>query len=117
MKIDSVADWICRPPCRAQDGNRNQNCSMKKTRKINGSKIKLKGLVMPTDWDEKGNVSAINISAQNEEEYSVLLDDKGNELLAISRKPVIAVGSLRLEKNRKIIKVEEYSVINGKYHI
>ena len=72
---------------------------------------------MPTDWDEKGNVCAVNISTHDEEEYSVLLNAKGKELLAIIRKPVKAMGSIRLEKNRKIIKIEEYGVINSKYHM
>ena len=53
---------------------------MKNTKKINGGKIKLKGLVMPTGWDEKGNVSAVNISTHNEEDFTVLLNEKGKEL-------------------------------------
>ena len=88
---------------------------MKKTKKTSGSKIKLKGIVMPTDWDEKGNVSAVSISTHNEEDYSVLLNEKGKELLSIIRMPIKVTGLIRSEKSMKIINVEEYSIINGGY--
>ena len=88
---------------------------MKNAKKISSGKVKLKGIVMPTDWDEKGNVSAVNISTYNEEDYSVLLNEKGKELLSIIRMPVKVAGSIKSEKSMKIINVEEYSIINGGY--
>ena len=89
---------------------------MKKTKKTIGRKIKLKGLVMPTGWDEKGNVSAVNISTHDEKDYPVLLNEKGKELLSIIRTPVKVTGSLRMEKTIKILNVEEYNIIEERHN-
>lgn len=85
---------------------------MKKLQRESYKKLKTKGIVIPTDWDEKGNVSAIVIATHNEEEYLVELNQKGRELLALIREPIKVTGILRTDRNSKIIEVEEYHLIN-----
>jgi len=84
---------------------------MESSQKPAGKKIKTKGIIIPTDWDEKGNVSAIVISTHNEEEYKIELNKKGRELLALIREPVKVTGILRTDKTSKVIDIEKYSII------
>ena len=86
---------------------------MKKPKKKPPKKIKTKGLVIPTDWDEKGNVSAVIISTHDEEEYAVKLNTKGRELLSLIREPIKVTGHLTRCEFNKVIDIEEYSILNG----
>jgi len=84
---------------------------MKKSKEKLVKKIKTKGLVIPTDWDEKGNVSAVVISTHNEENYTVELNQKGRELLSLIREPVKVTGMLRMTDRDMIIDVEQYKLL------
>jgi hypothetical protein len=68
------------------------------------------GVVIPTDWDEKGNVVGIAIYSHDETEYFVDKKGKGPELLPLIRKEVEATGVIREEENRKVITVRKFSV-------
>ena len=54
--------------------------------------ITIRGIVTPVDWDEKGNVVATAISTHTEEEYLVINDSKGKELLNLIQKAVEVSG-------------------------
>jgi hypothetical protein len=69
------------------------------------------GIVVPSEWDAKGNVTAIVISTPDEEEYLVRKDKKGAELLALIQQLVEVSGLLGMEETRKAITVETYSKI------
>jgi len=69
--------------------------------------IKIRGIVVPVDWDEKGKVVAVGISACNEEEYLVDKDHKGIELLHYIQKEVEVSGVIRESSNKKIITVRK----------
>jgi len=86
---------------------------MKRSKQKLIQKIKTKGLVIPTDWDEKGNVSAVVISTHNEEEYAVKLNRKGKELLSLIREPVKVTGQLTMSEFNKIIDIQEYSILSN----
>jgi hypothetical protein len=68
------------------------------------------GVVVPTDWDEKGNVVSIAISSHDEIEYFVDKKGKGPELLPLIRKEVEVRGLVRDEENRKFITVRKFSI-------
>ena len=70
---------------------------------------RIRGLVIPTDWDEQGNVASVAIATPNEEEYSVGMDDKGKELIAFLREKVEVSGIVREEEDKKVVKVEKFS--------
>jgi hypothetical protein len=68
------------------------------------------GVVVPTDWDEKGNVVSIAISSHDEIEYFVDKKGKGPELLPLIRKEVEVRGVVREEENRKFITIRKFSI-------
>jgi hypothetical protein len=70
----------------------------------------VKGVVVPTDWDEQGNVVALAISSNDEKEYMVDKKGKGRDLLGLIRKEVEVRGVIREEDDRKIIRVSKYSL-------
>jgi len=70
----------------------------------------IRGVVIPMDWDEQGNVVSIAISSHDETEYLVEKGGKGYELLAFVRKEVEVGGEIREQENRKMIKVKKYLV-------
>jgi hypothetical protein len=71
--------------------------------------MKIRGLVAPTKWDEKGNVTAVSIMTFDEDEY--LLEEYGMEkkLMAFIREEVEVSGEVRHHGGKKIITVRTYS--------
>ena len=75
--------------------------------------ITIRGIVIPADWDEKGNVVAVAVSTYDEVEYLIENHESEKELKAFIREEVEVSGILREEKNRLIIKIKEYSLKPG----
>jgi len=72
----------------------------------------VRGLVVPVDWDDKGNVTATAISTHLEEEYLVDQNVRGEALLAFLRERVKVSGSIVLkEDGKKVITVKKYEVM------
>ncbi|UCG20651.1 MAG: hypothetical protein JSU80_13175 [Deltaproteobacteria bacterium] len=77
-----------------------------------GTLTTLRGLVIPVDWDDKGNVTATAISTHLEEEYLVDQNAWGEALLAFLRQRVKVSGSIFLkEDGKKVITVRKYEVL------
>jgi hypothetical protein len=77
-----------------------------------GTLTTLRGLVIPVDWDDKGNVTATAISTHLEEEYLVDQNAWGEALLAFLRQRVKVSGSIVLkEDGKKVITVKKYEVL------
>jgi uncharacterized protein YacL len=70
----------------------------------------IRGVVIPMEWDEQGNVVSIAISSHDETEYLVDKGGRGYELLAFVRKEVEVGGEIREEDHKKVIKVKKYLV-------
>ena len=70
----------------------------------------IEGLVIPVDWDEKGNVVAVSIFNNEEEEYFIDGEDKGKDLIAYLRLPVEVSGIVREGYKKKMITVKAYSL-------
>lgn len=68
----------------------------------------IRGVVLPMDWDDQGNVVRIAISSHDEMEYMVEKDDKGRELLAFIRKEVEVSGEVGEKNQKKVIRVKKY---------
>ena len=58
----------------------------------------IRGIIIPADWDEKGNVFAVALSTYDEVEYLIENNEKGKELEAFIREEVEMRGILREEK-------------------
>ena len=72
----------------------------------------VRGLVIPVDWDEKGNVTATAISTHLEEEFLVDQNAWGEALLAFLRQRVKVSGSVVLKADgKKVITVNRYEVL------
>ena len=72
----------------------------------------IRGLVVPVEWNEKGNVTATAISTNYEEEYLIDQNAWGEALLAFLRERVKVSGSIIQNKNgKKIITVSKYEVL------
>jgi len=72
----------------------------------------VRGLVVPVDWDDKGNVTATAISTHLEEEYLVDQNAWGEALLAFVRQRVKVSGSIvQREDGKKVIIVKKYEVL------
>jgi len=74
---------------------------------------KIRGVVIPTAWDDQGNVTGIAISSHDENEYQVDPKGKGPELLLHIRKEVEAAGVVREEEGKKIVRIKKYTVNEG----
>jgi len=74
--------------------------------------ITVRGLIMPMDWDERGNVTGVAISTSLEEEYRIELDRRGEELLGFVRERVRASGKVTVDaQGRKVMMVDTYQIL------
>ena len=74
----------------------------------------VRGIVIPVDWDTEGNALAVAISSPDEQEYVIVLDEKGKELLQFIRHEIEVKCIFRKAiKNRKIITVKSYKLKTG----
>ena len=72
----------------------------------------IRGLIIPVDWDDRGNIIAAAIFTQFEQEYFIEQNPWGEELLAFVRQRVKVSGILREDKNGKqIITVNKYEIL------
>lgn len=69
----------------------------------------VRGIVIPVDWDEEGNMLAAAISGSDEQEYVIEQDEKGKELLQFIRHEIEVSGLVRKAiKGRKTITVKSH---------
>jgi hypothetical protein len=74
--------------------------------------ITIRGLLVPVDWDERGNITETAVSTYFEEEYLIERNARGEALLPFLRQKVRVVGIVEMdERGRKVVRVEEYEVI------
>jgi len=79
--------------------------------KEGGKVITIKGIVIPMDWDERGDVIAAAISTHGEEEYLFDCDKKGKELIDYLQHEVEVTGALRENNNKKTLTITTYDVV------
>ena len=90
--------------------------TIKRTRARNGrhnessAPVTIRGIIIPVDWDQSGNVMALAVSTHDEDEYLINKDDKGEQLTAFIRKSVEIRGHVTESQNRKTIRVEKYEL-------
>ena len=74
--------------------------------------ITIRGLLVPIDWDEKGNITEIAVSTYFEEEYLIQKNVREEALLPFLRQKVKVIGLVSMDdRGRKVVRVEEYEVI------
>jgi hypothetical protein len=78
------------------------------------TETKIRGVVVPMAWDERGNVVAIALSTHDEHEYAIDKEGKGEELLSLIRKEIVVNGIVTEKEKKKIIRIVNYSVKRGR---
>ena len=74
--------------------------------------ITIRGLLVPVDWDERGNITETAVSTYFEEEYLIERNTRGEALLPFLRQKVKVIGLVGMdERGRKVVRVEEYELI------
>lgn len=71
--------------------------------------INIKGIIIPTNWDAKGNVIGMAIATHKEEEYFIEDDGKAAQLISYLQQEVKITGVLKNRGDKKFIKVMELS--------
>jgi hypothetical protein len=74
--------------------------------------ITIRGIIVPSEWDDTGNVTSISISTFNEDEYLVDKDSISKKLQYYMREGVEASGFVREEEGIKRIKINRYRIKN-----
>ena len=82
-------------------------------KKANTEMITLTGIVMPSDWDGKGNIHRVVLSTYKEEEYPVDKRGRGKELLGCLRKKVEVLGVLSGNPGCRKLRVKHYRFLNS----
>ena len=74
--------------------------------------ITIRGVIIAVDWDENGSVTAVAVSAHDEEEYVI---ERGEGLVGFIRQEVEITGVPRKGKNRRtVIRVKQFKVLGGR---
>ena len=81
---------------------------MQKNYKDKRNRIFLKGIVVPSMWDDSGNVTGISLAAFNEEIYFIVNNEKGTELINCIGKKVEIEGALESGTRQKKIKINSF---------
>jgi len=69
-----------------------------------------RGVIIPVEWDESGNVVAIAISTHGEDEYVIENEGKAAELKALIRQEVEVIGEVKRRDGKSIIRVKDYKL-------
>ena len=78
------------------------------------TEVQLRGTVFATDYDDKGNVVAVSILEVAGEEYFVVNDEVGSELLKLVDKILKVTGVISVDKDgKKIIRIKKYELVPG----
>ena len=85
--------------------NLSQGKDMSKKKK---EPVTVHGLIIPIEWDAKGNVITIALSTFDEDEYLIEQDEMGERLMSFLRQGISLSGSYRLRGGRKILRVTDY---------
>ncbi|MBL7174592.1 MAG: hypothetical protein ISS66_02085 [Desulfobacteraceae bacterium] len=75
------------------------------TRPKNAPVTTIRGIVIPVEWDDKGNILKLVISTFDEDEYLIELDKRGKQLMSSIRKELEVTGLVIEGDERKVIKV------------
>lgn len=75
--------------------------------------ICLEGIIIPANWDKKGNVVDLAIATRDEKEYLITDKNQVARLKLLLRQEVEIEGTLKTKEGRKIIKVKRFSELKN----
>lgn len=71
------------------------------------------GIVIPTDWDDRGNILQLAIVTYDEGKISVVPNDRGTALMTCLRKAVQVQGILRQGNGLQEIEIHTFAIDPG----
>ncbi len=77
----------------------------------NKEELSIRGILIPAEWDEEGNIIGLSIMTVDEKEYVVEEKTERRGLFDLVRHEVEVRGLAREEAGRKAILVESYKQI------
>jgi len=72
--------------------------------------ITIRGILIPTAWNERGDVVAVAIATYNEEKYLVSNDEMVPNLLSLLRKRVVVNGIVNRQNSDRIVDIKDIKV-------
>ena len=69
--------------------------------------INIKSIIIPVNWDAKGNVIGMAIATHKEEEYIIENDGKASKLISFLRQEVKITGVIKNKGGKKIIEIKK----------
>jgi hypothetical protein len=81
--------------------------------KGNSEHMRIRGIVVPVDWDTEGNAVKAAVFTSEENEYLIKENNKSKGLFELMRQEVEVTGTVREQAGQKIISVAEYQRVKG----
>ncbi len=78
------------------------------------SSVTIRGLVIPSAWDENGKVTGVHISTYDEKQYFVESNEHLDELLQLVGQETVINGEVRHEGRKNLLKVHHPPVNAGR---
>jgi hypothetical protein len=69
--------------------------------------IDISGIIIPVNWDAKGNITGVAIATHEEEQYFIEDDKEAAKLRFFLRQEVRITGVLKSKGGKKIIEIEK----------
>ena len=69
--------------------------------------INIRGIIIPVNWDAKGNVIGLAVATHKEEEYFIEDDGKASKLISFLRQEVKITGVIKNKGGKKTIEIKE----------
>jgi hypothetical protein len=76
--------------------------------------IRIEGIIIPANWDNKGTVVDLAIATRDEEQYLITDKDQVARLKPLLRQEVEIKGILLNQAGRRIIEVKRFSKLHTK---
>lgn len=73
--------------------------------------VTIRGIIIASSWDEKGNVTTTAIATHDENEYVIDGQENGEKYLDLLRKEVEIKGWLREKGGKKLIKIKTFRAV------
>lgn len=75
--------------------------------------ICLEGIIIPANWDHKGNIVDLAIATRDEKEYLIADKDQVARLKRLLRQEVALEGVLKTKEGKRIILVKRFSELKN----
>jgi len=79
---------------------------MRKKKIIDGNKVSLQGIIVPADWDHKGNVVAYTLSTFDEKEYRIDPESENPSVIKFIGEKVFINGILIKKEHKSYLFVD-----------